>query len=570
MRPQPWKNLADPTTLWIDYKSGKGVMSNGKNVVAKIGPRRKNPNLVDMLDTAMAEEARRIMFTGKVPTADRGQRHWLLVQTPGWKALGHWMGKPVTGRFEHINTGLRVEVRTAEEWFGDTPLTPTLARDSWNALKVMIDEAFDGAPIALSPAGTGTNLWAFSLPKNLDPVHLTEDIAEEIHRTSGQHHLEHLVAGPSFSTHEDCLPLIDPQRTPTADKFAYVDARFMYASLCGELGTGPGVRLNRAASWDLLENDPYARGRLLLKFTVPQDWNHVGIFGVQHQKADDGWYYPNRPGATGETWADMAEIHVARQHGWLIEPYEGIKFEGHSDKSRGEGITRARPLDTFAKRIIRAREWVQNDDEINPLVRAAVSAAIRAILIQTIGAFSSRGRAKTVVTEDVRNVPAAYQAEVRRQGKLFVYKQHQVMNERSYQFYHPEYSAQIWARGRARVLSSPTSDRSVKGGALSVDPSTLLGINGDAIYTTTLPMWSLPTASGGLDDGRVGRMRLQGYLEGQYKIPVTLDERNRLRQKSAAAGVDAALDRTIHENEFEQSDDESFYAVSDEPETEVV
>ena len=42
------------------------------------------------------------------------------------------------------------------------------------------------------------------------------------------------------------------------------------------------------------------------------------------------------------------------------------------------------------------------------------------------------------------------------------------------------------------------------------------------------------------DDGRVGRMRLQGYLEGPMKIPTNEAERNKLRRKAAATGVDAA------------------------------
>ena len=45
---------------------------------------------------------------------------------------------------------------------------------------------------------------------------------------------------------------------------------------------------------------------------------------------------------------------------------------------------------------------------------------------------------------------------------------------------------------------------------------------------------------GGADDGRVGRMRLQGYLEGPMKIPTNEAERNKLRRKAAATGVDAA------------------------------
>ncbi|MCT1812775.1 hypothetical protein M3B61_11540, partial [Micrococcus luteus] len=46
---------------------------------------------------------------------------------------------------------------------------------------------------------------------------------------------------------------------------------------------------------------------------------------------------------------------------------------------------------------------------------------------------------------------------------------------------------------------------------------------------------------GGGDDGRVGRMRLQGFVPGPLKIPEDEAARNRLRAKAARLGVDAAF-----------------------------
>lgn len=120
-RPAPYRHLGERKNLWADYVTGRGVLDNGTTVPPKIGPRRKNPNLTDMLDTAAAVGVDRIMFTGKVPMIDRGQRHWLLVQTPGWIDAGHFMGSPPVGRFEHRQTGKRIQVAAASTWFGDTP-----------------------------------------------------------------------------------------------------------------------------------------------------------------------------------------------------------------------------------------------------------------------------------------------------------------------------------------------------------------------------------------------------------------------------------------------------------------
>lgn len=559
MRPTPYRNLKDPPTLWVDYVTGRGVLSNGQSVQAKIGGRRKNPNLLDILDTAAHYGAERVMFTGKVPLAESGQRHWLLVQTPGWKALGHWVAAPVTGRFERTATGQRVEIRTAAEWFGALPLNPAEARNAWDATKFMISEAFDGAPIALSPAATGTNLWAVSLPRNLDPEPVSADIAEELHRTSGQHHLEHLVAGPSHSQHPDTVPLVDPATNPNIDSFSYVDGRFMYAALCRELGTGPGRRLRGPETVDLMRDDPYLRARILIRFTVPHNWNHVGIFAVQHHTASAGWYYPNRPGAVGETWADTAEIHVAQKHGWLVEPIESVVFTQKMPSKDGSKLVATRPLDTFAARITRAREWVTNDEEMPPKIQAAVAAALRAILLQAIGGFASRGRGRTVVTENPLEVPPQFLGTVKRQGKLYVYKVPTQLQGNQLAYYRPELAVQVWARGRARVLDAPTAIPGVSGGALSVAPETLLGINGDAIYTTEIPRWALPTENGGGDDGRTGRLRMQGFLAGPLKTPVGIDERDKLRERSQRAGLDGAINYL----DFTSPDDDADYQVSE-------
>ena len=68
-RPVAYRNLAARKNLWADYTTGRGVLDNGQAVPPKIGPRRKNPNLTDMLDTAAAVGVDRIFFTGKTPVA---------------------------------------------------------------------------------------------------------------------------------------------------------------------------------------------------------------------------------------------------------------------------------------------------------------------------------------------------------------------------------------------------------------------------------------------------------------------------------------------------------------------
>lgn len=521
-------------TIWVDVKTGQGVTQDGTTVTPKIGPRRKAPNLTDLLDTAAGYGARRIMLCGEKPEPAPGVRHWLTVQTPGWKATGHKLRAPMVGRFEHIQTGHKVDVRTAGEWFpkvadpdsdDDTalPLKPAQAREAWNVTEAVIQGMLPKQFLLYTPSRTGMSMWWQSLPRDKQkelilPPSIAPDIASDLHRTSGQHHVEHLVAGEYASQHPDSVALINPAEHPKIDTYSYVDGRFMYAALGRELGVGPGVRLNRAAAYELMTSDPYARAWYEVRFTVPETWRTIGILGVQHPNPADGWFYPNRPGAQHTTWADASEIAVAVAAGWLIEPLQAIRWQ------------KARPLDNFMSRLNKAREEVERNEELPWMLRKAVTAALRQITIQTVGAFASRGSGKTILVESALEIPAEYQSRVTRYGKLFAYE---APGDRwESQNYHPELAVQVWGRGRARLLLAPTAAGLNTGGALRLPGESLIGVNGDAIYSTVVPEWSLPESRGGGDDGKTGRLRIKGALLGSFKTPVTREARDRLRDRA--------------------------------------
>lgn len=531
-RPVPWSPREVPT-VWLDYVTGRGVTDPGATVTPRVTGRRKNPSLGDLLDTAHALGAERIMLTGAVPANSPNRQHWLYVKTPGWSVSprGHWLSQPATGRFVNNHSGKKLEVRTVEEWFGTNDLSPAEAREAWQLTAEIVHQAVDReAKLMLSPAATGQHIWARSLPRNLDPEQVPADVAALIHASAGQHRQQHLTTGRDFCSCGACVPFVDVEQTPTIGRFTYVDGRFMYGALLRELGVG-GTYLSRQAASDLLEHEPYARARLKVRFTVPAGWAHVGLLGVQHDDLSDGWHYPNRPGSVHETWADASEVHLAVSQGWLIEPVEGILHR------------KTKVADTFGERLVRARALTANAPATSEAVRRGVAAALRAMLIQTIGAWASRGRDRSFVTDNPLEVPVEHQASIQRHGDLYVWKVSgsvdEVYSGSNSAWYRPEIAAQVWGRGRARVLSCPTGVEGVNGGALSVDPTTLLGINGDAIYTTDLPTWSLPTAAGGGDDGRVGRMRLQGLLEGSIATPTGTAERNKLRARAEQAGIES-------------------------------
>lgn len=516
-------------TLWMDYVTGQGVSSDGARVTPKIGPRRKNPNLTDMLDTAHSYGAKRIMLSGRVPSLKEDVSAWLLVQTPGWKATGHRVREYAVARFENILTGHRVEVRSVAEWFGGTQLSPADARQAWDVTESIVQSINPKQHLLYSPSRTGLSLWHASLPRNKErklivPPHVSTDIAEELHFTSGQGHVEHLVAGPHFDSHPDHLPLIDPKKTPKISTFTYIDGRFMYAAMGRELGVGPGRRLNRAAANEFLLNNPYGRAWYEVRFTVPKDWNHIGILGVKHEDASNGWFYPNRPGARHVTWADAAEIAVAQSAGWLVEPLQAIVF----DKDR--------PMDNFMKAINRAREKMEANEELPRPLRHVVGGALRMLLIQTVGALAGRGGTKTMIVDGLADVPPHVSNHVRH-GKVWVYEQ--ASDKRDLSNYHPEISIQVWGRARARLLRSPAAD-GVTGGVLALPGGSVIGVQGDAVYTTQTPSWSIPVAHGGAEDGNTGRLRIKGTISGSISTPVTIQDRDRLKARTEKAGPSAA------------------------------
>lgn len=545
-------------TYFVDPSTGVGVNSDGAIVKARIGGRRKHPDLNDLLETAWHEGAERVFVCGTPTPTPAGGRHWLMAETPDWKAdakRGHYIRgeRAPVGRFERRADHYKVQVHTADEWFGTMAIPPTVAREALDLVRSLLrDKAIKGKArergfdhLGLSPTATGQQLWVATLPENFEMTHLPDEMAQIFRATSGQHRVEHLVAGEGACDCGDCVPMITAKQI---DRFTYVDGRFMYASLCRELGVAGGVWLKGDEATELLARDPYTRGRFLIEFTVPDGWDHLGLAPVPYK---EGWHYPNRPGSTHRAWVDAQEIDLMLR--WFgswdhVKVLEGIGLS----KVLPDGRTAARPLDNFAAAIIRARAAAA-DLDVDEVTRSAVSGALRAILLTTIGGFHSLGRDATVIVDSWDEVPEEFKPDAQQFGDKLVYtRPFDAASPGLQRFFHPEWSAQIWARERARVLDGPTAKwvaptGSVRDrwGALYLPPDSLIGINGDAVYTTEIPQAVLPDALGGGDDGREGRLRLKGIVTGPLKPPATITARNRLREMAELAGVPEGVEATI-------------------------
>lgn len=541
--------------LFVDFKSGRAVTWDWRRVTVAPSGRRKTPALVDMLNTAHSLGCPQIILTGKVPEPREDRTYWMLADTPGWKHGTHWLSRePRIGRYENELSGNRVEIRPASEWFNDAPVDQLQAKTAWDVLSGEVEKITGtdhaGNPVQggmfYTPAATAVNLWGMLLPKRLRSLpSLPSDVAEQLHNTSGQHRIEHLTTtGQGDNENEFEVRYFNSTETPKLDTFAYIDGRFMYSALGWGVGLGAHRITREEAAMNIYDRGgpgQFVSAWYRVQATVPKDWRHVGLLPLQAQDVGDGWLYPNRPGATFETWASGAEVKLAVDHGWPIDPVEGIVFDKQAlDDPDARGRAKPNVLDSWASKLNAARDAVQQRTDLDPEVRQAVAGALRAMLLQGIGNFAKRLRGQDVTVTNALDIPPEYAGSQKKVGDHWVYHvPGREFTDRERGYYHPELAVQVWGRARARMLQSPTPKGypGPRPGMLSMDPATLLGVRGDAVYTSEVPTWALPADQGGADDGKNGRLRVKGILRN---VPTPHDEaeRNELRVKAESKGSD--------------------------------
>lgn len=499
----PW-NPRPARILWLDFTTGRGINPAGRGTTGIA----YTPNLAGVLDLAWREDCDRVMLTGKRPPAG-----WLLGGLPsGWVHGAHHLDHETpVGRYTN-GEGRRFEVRRAAEWFGAGDYTPAQAAAGWHALTTALAEAVpDLRPLA-SPGATGREAWlrsrSFDHGQPITPPQVSAEIAELLRETSGQHRIE-LFAEPANR----------PDKA--TDQLWLLDGRLMYAACMRELGAGPATMLDATDAERLFDLDPYARARYQVRVTIPAWWEAAGILPLKSgDDARDGWEYPHEAGRTFTTWADAAEVWLAAyQFKWPTTFLAGMMF------------TPGRPLDTWAARLLRAVDKAgASADPAAPLVRAGV----RWMLLHSIGAFHSTGRTETTITPNPMTRPAGDGwGAPSTENYAAVWRRRIPLDGRAAAMSHPEWSAQVWGRARARVLWAPTAVKGTYAGALTIPGAQLVSIYGDAVMTTRRPEWAAPD----YDDGKPGRLRVKGYLpdlDAAGGWPTTGRRRDRLMHAAEA------------------------------------
>jgi len=389
----------------------------------------------------------RVFIAGVLPFAGvTGARVWAAGDLPnGWtlSPRGHYFdGSAPTLRYERAD-GRSVEVLSGAPWFGE--VTAEQGRDAWEVLALRVGKRFRGAVLLSTPASTGRDLFARSLGDRVFPV-LSSDLQELIRSTSGQGRIE-WFDGPSIR------------------ELVEYDGRMMYAGCARELGHG-------VPTFDHVdEYAGYTRGRYQVEVTVPAAWRHVGILGVTEGR--DGWRWPAEPGEQFTTWCDSSELAVALDHGWHVRILSRLLFHEH----------RRRPLDNWIGGLLALD--LGDDDRIRR--------AVRAMILFGIGAM--HGRPHRVSRSSTRASDVPPNVRVSHDPVTGTYEWTEVGGVAWPEMSHPEWTAAVWGRARARLCVAPRG----AAGMLTVPRSSVVACRTDAIYLDHDPHWH--------DTGAVGQFR---------------------------------------------------------------
>lgn len=460
----------------------------------------------DICHLAAGAQARVVHLCGARPGGDvDGFARWRECDLGPWEPRpeGHYLRDLLTPVLRYQAGDTKVDVRSVGEWFGDhTDATPVEAEAAFDIMRDVLATRVPGAILWASPQATGTDLLLRTLPAGREWPALDKALQTEIRHTSTQGRIETWPLGPPNLRYP-----VDFYSSGAIPRLVEYDGRFMYAALCAELPEGEPVM---GEGWPEPETLGYlpgtepvmVRGRYLVEWRAPKNWAHVGILP---RLGRDGWTWPaDRKWSRG--WVDGAELLVAERWGWEV------KVRRHLCWPRPAG---GGPLREWAALLVAARDHVRllGDTRAHRFAQAG----LRAMLLTTIGVLHGRGHDLTRTAPVDGQLPSGRKARLRVEANRYVWtEQGEVARP---EFAHPEWSAAIWSRCRARLLDArgPNGTRT---GALHLDPATIVGFSVDALYLTDDPGWA--------DDGRPGRLTRRAVHEGPLPAPADRAELLRL------------------------------------------
>lgn len=435
----------------------KNLEGDGKPIFTRRRIAHYKPRTTVFIDPpnrgATWEGAERVYLIGKPP----GQRELLAMAGDGEVYLdGHY---PIIKRDGQ-------QITWAGAWFGEADYTAADANHVYETLSALIAEQWRGQDVGLlaTPATTGRDLWVRLVPSGDGWPVLPRSTQAAIRSNAGQGRIQTFPGAGVVRLHE-------------------YDARLAYLSVTRRMPVGYPVELidGDAAQW--VAAHPYQPARVQVSFRPPNGWGPVGILPVKLRGAGDAWCWPTEAGWHGPTWCESSELFVAEKAGWQYKVHSVIGWE------RCEDVFRA-----WQDRLLAVLAAGQQLYALDATRSAMIRAAVRSLVLHSIGAMHGAPHKVTHVGDD----PGGDARSVRMiEGGRMIW--HTSREPAWPQLSHPEWTATIWGRWRARLLDGPAGT-----GALHVERGAVVAFRTDAIYTSRpVPEWA------DADDGKVGRFRLK-------------------------------------------------------------
>jgi hypothetical protein len=346
--------------------------------------------------------------------------------------------------------GKRTHMYPISTWFDLTPgqyleaaikghrLLQELLEKSFQPKKAYTGDT-DYFPVELlaTPGQMGSDLLKRSLPYNQEYEPLSDEIANLL--------LEHTTQGRIETFYHGIDQITD---------LNYSDGRWMYAACTRHTPTG------RVQHDTINEYMLYVPGLYRVQARVPHDWQHIGLLPL---KATDHYVYPREPKQEFTSWATSHEIALALKSSWTLTIQERILWP---DTDRNP-----EPLKTWTEKLVRLRMEVA--DTYPEPYRSMLKAAIRNIMLHTIGTFFRHAKETDGYTSDPDFIPEESTSEILLEGGIWKYTLLDRLSPLQRALSQPQWSMDIWGKARAKLAQN----------ALQVPFQELIALRVDGIWT---------------------------------------------------------------------------------------
>ncbi|GAC1687359.1 MAG: hypothetical protein PVS3B3_08940 [Ktedonobacteraceae bacterium] len=318
-------------------------------------------------------------------------------------------------------------------------------------------------PLLATPSQMGADLLKRSLPYEQVYEPLPEQTALTILQELGQGRIETFYHG----------------RDEVEQVYAY-DGRWMYASCLRHVPVGPVVHDMQG------EIAAYVPGFYRVEVQIPVQWQHIGLLPMRNEVGNSQKFsYPRMAGQTFESWCSSSELSLALKQGWSVVVKERILWP--------QTHRLPEPLKLWGDRLIGLR--MERAKGYEEPIRGMLEAAVRNILLHTIGGFHRVTREFDGYTSDVMTIPAtATSFELLPDGEIWRYTLADTLSPLQQMLSQPHWAASIWGAARKKLAEQ----------ALQVSFEDLIAMRVDAVWTAREMPWK--------DTGKVGvfrRERLQ-------------------------------------------------------------